>query len=102
MLIWVPSQVPQMAAAVAARVAGVDIDDVTVVVTLLGGGFGRRLEVDFVAQAVRVAMDSGGRMVWSGDPFNESNEVGDVLRRFFNRCALNLKLFAGFSSSWED
>jgi isoquinoline 1-oxidoreductase beta subunit len=66
--IWVPSQVPQMAAAVAARVAGVAIEDVTVVVTLLGGGFGRRLEVDFVAQAVRVAMDTGGRpvqLVWS-------------------------------------
>ncbi|MFN5350881.1 MAG: molybdopterin cofactor-binding domain-containing protein [Polaromonas sp.] len=66
--IWVPSQVPQMAAAVAARVAGVDIGDVTVVVTLLGGGFGRRLEVDFVAQAVRVAMDSGGQpvqLIWS-------------------------------------
>jgi isoquinoline 1-oxidoreductase beta subunit len=66
--IWVPSQVPQMAAAVAARVAGVAIEDVTVNVTLLGGGFGRRLEVDFVAQAVRVAMDSGGQpvqLVWS-------------------------------------
>ena len=66
--IWVPTQVPQMAAAVAARVAGVAIEDVTVTVTLLGGGFGRRLEVDFVAQAVRVAMDTGGRPVqlaWS-------------------------------------
>jgi isoquinoline 1-oxidoreductase beta subunit len=66
--IWVPSQVPQMAAAVAARVAGVALEDVTVTVTLLGGGFGRRLEVDFVAQAVRVAMNSGGQpvqLVWS-------------------------------------
>ena len=66
--IWVPSQVPQMAATVAARVAGVAIEDVTVTVTLLGGGFGRRLEVDFVAQAVRVAMDSGGlpvQLIWS-------------------------------------
>ncbi|MGB4117226.1 MAG: molybdopterin cofactor-binding domain-containing protein [Polaromonas sp.] len=66
--IWVPTQVPQMAAAVAARVAGVAIEDVKVTVTLLGGGFGRRLEVDFVAQAVRVAMDSGGQpvqLVWS-------------------------------------
>ncbi len=66
--VWVPSQVPQMAAAVAARVAGVAIEDVTVTVTLLGGGFGRRLEVDFVAQSVRVAMDTGGwpvQLVWS-------------------------------------
>jgi isoquinoline 1-oxidoreductase beta subunit len=66
--LWVPTQVPQMAAATAARVAGVAVEDVSVVVTLLGGGFGRRLEVDYVAQAVRVAMDCGGRavqLIWS-------------------------------------
>ena len=66
--LWVPTQVPQMAAAIAARVAGVAPADVNVTVTLLGGGFGRRLDVDFVAQAVRVAMDCGGRpvqLIWS-------------------------------------
>lgn len=61
--IWVPTQVPQMARAIAARVAGVAPEAVTVHVTLLGGGFGRRLEVDYVAQAVRVAMDCGGAPV---------------------------------------
>jgi len=40
--IWVPTQVPQMARAMAAKVAGVKEDQVTVHVTLLGGGFGRR------------------------------------------------------------
>ena len=66
--IWVPTQVPQMARDMAAKVAGVSIDKVTLHQTLLGGGFGRRLEVDFVGQAVRVAMDCGGRpvqLVWS-------------------------------------
>jgi isoquinoline 1-oxidoreductase beta subunit len=65
--VWVPTQVPMMARDVAARVAGVRPEDVTVHVTLLGGGFGRRLEVDVVAQAVRVAMDAGGapvQLVW--------------------------------------
>ena len=65
--IWVPTQVPQMARAMAAQVAGVPLDKVVIHVTLLGGGFGRRLEVDFVAQAVRVAMDCGGKpvqLVW--------------------------------------
>jgi isoquinoline 1-oxidoreductase subunit beta len=65
--IWVPTQVPQFARMTAANVAGVALDDVTIHVTLLGGGFGRRLESDFVAQAVRVAMDCGGRpvqLVW--------------------------------------
>lgn len=66
--VWAPTQVPQMARAIAAKVAGVDIENVVLHVTLLGSGFGRRLEVDFVAQAVRVAMDCGGRPVqlaWS-------------------------------------
>ncbi|MBC7918819.1 MAG: xanthine dehydrogenase family protein molybdopterin-binding subunit [Rhodoferax sp.] len=66
--IWVPTQVPQMAVAIAAKTAGVSADKVTIHVTLLGGGFGRRLEVDFVAQAVRVAMECEGQpvqLVWS-------------------------------------
>ncbi|MCJ0761696.1 xanthine dehydrogenase family protein molybdopterin-binding subunit [Variovorax terrae] len=66
--VWVPTQVPQMCRAIAAQVAGVSVDRVTLHVTLLGGGFGRRLEVDYVAQAVRVAMECGGRPVqlaWS-------------------------------------
>ncbi len=66
--LWVPTQVPQMAVAQAAQVAGVALEDVSVTVTLLGGGFGRRLEVDVVAQAVRVAMECGGRpvqLMWS-------------------------------------
>lgn len=66
--IWVPTQVPQMARAMAAKVAGVNEDQVTVHVTLLGGGFGRRLEVDFVGQAVQVAMACKGapvQLIWS-------------------------------------
>ena len=66
--LWVPTQVPGMVRAVAAKVAGVDEDQVTLHVTLLGGGFGRRLDVDFVAQAVTVARACDGQPVqlnWS-------------------------------------
>ncbi len=66
--VWAATQVPGLARAVAAQIAGVGIDDVTVHVTYLGGGFGRRLEVDVVAQAVRIALETGGRpvqLVWS-------------------------------------
>ena len=66
--VWAPTQVPGMARALAAEVAGVPLDDVTVHVTYLGGGFGRRLDVDFVGQAVRIALECGGRpvqLVWS-------------------------------------
>jgi isoquinoline 1-oxidoreductase beta subunit len=66
--VWAPTQVPGMARAVAAKVAGVAVEQVTVHVTLLGGGFGRRLEVDFVAQAVQVALQCDGQpvqLIWS-------------------------------------
>lgn len=66
--LWVPTQVPEMARAIAAQVARIPLQRVTLHVTLLGGGFGRRLEVDYVAQAVRVALECGGRPVqlsWS-------------------------------------
>ena len=65
--LWLPTQVPGLARSVAARVAGVAEDAVTVHSTYLGGGFGRRLEVDVVAQAVRVALECAGRplmLVW--------------------------------------
>ncbi|MGY4827040.1 molybdopterin cofactor-binding domain-containing protein [Sphaerotilaceae bacterium SBD11-9] len=65
--VWVPTQVPDMARAMAARVAGVPLDAVSLHVTFLGGGFGRRLEVDAIGQAVRVAMETNGRpvqLVW--------------------------------------
>lgn len=65
--LWVPTQVPGLARALAARVAGVPESAVTVHVTYLGGGFGRRLDVDFVGQAVRIAIETGGRpvqLVW--------------------------------------
>ena len=66
--VWVPTQVPDMARAAAARAAGVDLHNVVLHQTYLGGGFGRRLEVDVVAQAVRIALDCNGRPVqltWS-------------------------------------
>ncbi|MEP6740198.1 MAG: molybdopterin cofactor-binding domain-containing protein [Caldimonas sp.] len=66
--VWAPTQVPGLARNIAAEVAGVAADDVTVHVTYLGGGFGRRLDVDFVGQAVRIALETGGwpvQLVWS-------------------------------------
>jgi isoquinoline 1-oxidoreductase beta subunit len=53
--IWAPTQVPSFVLDAAAKSAGVPADHVDLQVTLLGGGFGRRLELDFVLQAVEVA-----------------------------------------------
>ena len=65
--VWAPTQMPGAARDVAARAAGVAADAVTLHVTYLGGGFGRRLDVDFVGQAVRIAIETDGRpvqLVW--------------------------------------
>ena len=53
--VWAPTQVPGLARRVAAKALGLESDQVAVDVTLLGGGFGRRLDVDFVAQAALIA-----------------------------------------------
>ena len=66
--IWAPTQVPGLARAAAAKVAGVSEDKVKVHVTLLGGGFGRRLEVDVAVQATQLAMAADGaavQLVWT-------------------------------------
>lgn len=53
--IWVPTQAPGGAQQVAAEITGLPRRSVKVHGTYLGGGFGRRLEQDFVAEAVQVA-----------------------------------------------
>ena len=66
--VWAPTQVPGFARALAARVAEVPESAVTVHVSYLGGGFGRRLDAEVVGQVVRIAMECGGRpvqLVWS-------------------------------------
>ena len=66
--LWVPTQAPSLAVSVAARVAGIDEDAVDLVVTLLGGGFGRRLDNDMVAQVVQLAIAMQGapvQLLWT-------------------------------------
>lgn len=55
--LWIPTQAPMRARSEAARVAGLRARDVEVHTTLLGGGFGRRAEIDVVTQAVAVARE---------------------------------------------
>jgi isoquinoline 1-oxidoreductase beta subunit len=91
--VWVPTQAPGLARAVAARVAGVPEEAVTVHVTYLGGGFGRRLEVDMVGQAVRIAIETGGQPVQLVWPRHE-----DIGHDFY-RPAASAWLRAGFDAS---
>jgi isoquinoline 1-oxidoreductase beta subunit len=58
--IWVGTQVPAKARDAVARVLGLAPDKVFVHNHLLGGGFGRRLEVDFVVRAAQIARQVDG------------------------------------------
>jgi isoquinoline 1-oxidoreductase beta subunit len=66
--VWGSVQFPQGAHGTAAQVAGVTPDKVRIHPQFLGGGFGRRLENDFVAQAVAIAKEVPGtpvQLIWS-------------------------------------
>jgi isoquinoline 1-oxidoreductase beta subunit len=65
--VWVGIQVLSRAQAVAAKVTGLPLDKVTVHNLLIGGGFGRRLETDFVEKAVLIAKQVDGpvKVVWT-------------------------------------
>ncbi len=65
--IWVPTQNPQEARSRAIIATRLPSDAVTVNVTMIGGGFGRRLEVDYVDEAVRLSQAVGApvQVVWT-------------------------------------
>ena len=65
--VWTSSQIVGRARATAAEVIGLPLDKVVLHNQFLGGGFGRRLEVDYVAQAVRIARQVDGpvKVVWT-------------------------------------
>ncbi len=66
--VWAPTQVPGLARRAAAKALGLDSEAVTIHVTLLGGGFGRRLEADYVGPAAEIARAVKGTPVqtfWS-------------------------------------
>jgi len=56
---WVPTQGPQWAQGVIAEIAKLPPEKVIVHTTLMGGGFGRRYQADFVMEAAQVAKASG-------------------------------------------
>jgi len=65
--VFVGTQVQQMAQSAAATAAGLKPEQVNIHTTLLGGGFGRRLEVDFVPAAVEASKAVGApvKLIWT-------------------------------------
>jgi len=87
--VWVGNQALARAQAVAAKTTGLPLDKVVVHNHLIGGGFGRRLEVDGVIRAVEIAMQVDGpvKVVWT----REEDIQQDMYRpTFFDRFSAGL------------
>jgi isoquinoline 1-oxidoreductase beta subunit len=68
--VWAPTQAPQATRENVAKRLGLPMDKVTVHVTLLGGGFGRKSKPDFATEAALLSQQMGGRpvkVVWTRD-----------------------------------
>ena len=65
--LWSPTQVPQDCRDSVAAAVGLKPEDVKVNVTLLGGGFGRRLEHDYAVEAALVAKAANApvKVMWT-------------------------------------
>ena len=65
--LWAPTQVPQDCRDSVATAIGLDPDQVKVNVTLMGGGFGRRLEHDYAVEAALVskAVNAPVKVIWT-------------------------------------
>jgi len=87
--VWVGSQVIGRAQVVAAKTAGLPLDKVVAHNHLIGGGFGRRLEVDGVTRAVQIAQQVDGpvKVVWT----REEDIQHDMYRPYwFDRISAGL------------
>src|SRR4051812_36847337 len=65
--IWVPTQAPEVALADTAKMLGLPAEAIQVHITLLGGGFGRRLFADYVPEAVELSKSIRGpvQLIWT-------------------------------------
>jgi isoquinoline 1-oxidoreductase beta subunit len=61
--VWASTQAPQVTREDVAKHLGLAFDAVTVHVTLLGGGFGRKSKPDFATEAALLSQQMGGRPV---------------------------------------
>jgi isoquinoline 1-oxidoreductase beta subunit len=80
--LWVGTQVPSFAQGAAAKITGLPTEKVRVHNFYLGGGFGRRLEVDYVTQAVsfaKLAKPGPIKFVWT----REEDIQHDMFRPYY-------------------
>lgn len=92
--IWAPTQLQTHCTRNGAKVGGVPESKVTVHTTYMGGAFGRRIESDFVMDALETskAMHASVKVIWSRE---------DDMRHDFYRCASYHRLRAGLDAAGQ-
>ena len=97
--VWVGNQALARAQATAAKTTGLPLEKIIVHNHLIGGGFGRRLEIDGITRAVQIAMHVDGpvKIVWT----REEDIQHDMYRPyFFDRISAGLDE-AGIPIAWN-
>jgi len=92
--IWAPTQFQTGAQGFGAKIGGVTPDKVKVHTTYLGGGFGRRFELDFIQEALETSKAVGApvKVIWSRE---------DDIRNAQYRPANHHRLRAGLDASGQ-
>ncbi|HWP39240.1 MAG TPA: xanthine dehydrogenase family protein molybdopterin-binding subunit [Gemmatimonadales bacterium] len=90
--IWTPTQFQTGAQQMGAQIGGVTPDKVNVHTTYLGGGFGRRFELDFIQEALETskAVNAPVKVIWSRE---------DDVQHEYYRPASYHRLRAGLGSN---
>jgi isoquinoline 1-oxidoreductase beta subunit len=98
--VWAGNQAPTLAKWFAAKAARLPSESVTVHTPYLGGGFGRRVEVDVIVEAVAIAARMPGtpvQLIWSREE-DMQHDVYRPMARSRLRCALDA---SGAIAAWH-
>jgi isoquinoline 1-oxidoreductase subunit beta len=82
--LWAPTQVPGAAAESVAKALGIPREKISVHISLIGGGFGRRLIQDYAVEAALLSRDAGApvQVVWTRED--------DIRHDFYRPAACHL------------